>query len=29
MLACYLGTGTFAPSASNALQQQVTGDEHR
>jgi hypothetical protein len=29
MLACYLGTGTFAPSASNVLQQQVTGDEHR
>jgi hypothetical protein len=29
MLVCYLGTGTFAPSASNVVQQQVTGDEHR
>jgi len=29
VLACYLRTGTFAPSASNILQQQVTGDEHR
>jgi hypothetical protein len=29
VLACYLGTGTFAPSASNVLLQQVTGDEQR
>jgi hypothetical protein len=29
VLACYLGNGTFAPSASDVLQQQVTGDEHR
>jgi len=29
MLACYLGTGTFAPSASNVLPQQVTGDARR
>jgi hypothetical protein len=29
VLACYLGTGTFAPSASSVLQQQVTGDNHR
>jgi hypothetical protein len=29
MLACYLGNGTFAPSASDVLQQLVTGDEHR
>jgi hypothetical protein len=28
VLACYLGSGTFAPSASDVLQQQVTGDEH-
>ena len=28
MLACYLGNGTFAPSASDVLQQQVTADEH-
>ncbi len=28
MLACYLGNGTFAPSASDVLQQQVTGNEH-
>jgi hypothetical protein len=28
LLACYLGNGTFAPSASNVLQQQVTGDAH-
>jgi len=28
MRACYLGNGTFAPSTSNVLQQQVTGDEH-
>jgi len=27
MVACYLGNGTFAPSASNVLQQQVTRDE--
>ncbi len=29
MLACYLGNGTFFPSASNGLQQQVTRREHR
>jgi len=29
VLACYLGNGTYAPSASNVLQQQVTGEEHR
>ena len=28
LLACYLGNGTFAPSVSNVLQQQVTGDGH-
>ena len=27
MLACYLGNGTFAPSASNGLQQRVTRDK--
>ncbi|MGE5761684.1 MAG: Ig-like domain repeat protein [Gemmatimonadota bacterium] len=29
MLACYLGNGTFSPSASNGLQQRVTRDEQR
>lgn len=29
MLACYLGDGTFAPSASEVLQQVVTGGEQR
>jgi hypothetical protein len=29
VLACYLGNGTFAPSASEVLQQVVTGDNHR
>ncbi len=29
LLACYLGNGTFAPSASDVLQQQVTGNEHK
>jgi hypothetical protein len=29
MLACYLGSGTFAPSTSDILQQQVTRDERR
>ena len=28
MLACYLGTGTFAPSASQVRRQQVNDDEH-